>query len=197
MLLNDSTPLEIFTCDSHGPFYVQQALLASVSPELAAQCLAGLPLRISNDAFRIVAIWLLFRDLEKADCENADWLNQFSLAEVWKFGETFKIPKLQNAAMQSIGTQLDNALGVEPDAVKEVYRNTGPDSMLRKAYIAYLACDMGETSTYNWTSAMFSEHKMDKVQGFYLDLILAVSVPRGQSVPKPDIGDYMVCEDDE
>ena len=60
LLLDSTMPLEVYISGSSSPFYLQQAMLASVSPELASSVI-GNPILISDHAFRIFVVWLLYR----------------------------------------------------------------------------------------------------------------------------------------
>lgn len=93
-MLNSAKPLKIYITGSSDPFYLQEAMLGSVSPELAAAVIEA-TLLISKGAFQIFVIWLLHHELGVGQGVSS-WFDpekaQKSLAEAWNFGAHYKIP---------------------------------------------------------------------------------------------------------
>jgi len=187
-------PLEIYISGSSSPFYLQEAMLASVSPELASSVVAN-PILISEDASRMFIFWLLFRKLDSIG-DTSTWVDhQKTFAEHWNFGALYDIPVFQNAVMRMIVLGL-NVNHLDLDAVQEAYRTDFRETELQKA----LVTDMARSCLYE-ESFRFQDHRdelehrcMDKVSDLYLDLAAALIDQVDQPGTPLDIDNFLVDE---
>jgi len=53
---------------------------------------------------------------------------------------------------------------------------TERDPLLQRAFVAQLAIDMVRQKGHQWGKKVFTEYKLEKVQGFYFDLTQAMCV---------------------
>lgn len=65
---------------------------------------------------------------------------------------------------------------VSPQAVLEAYRVIERDTLLQRAFVAQLAIDMVSQDGHEWEKRVFTNHKLEKVAGFYLDLTQTMCV---------------------
>lgn len=166
--------------------YLDKALLASVSPQLAAYCSAGNKLPIGKDAFRLFVAWILYRKLD-----TVDWFDQKTLAEAWNLGADYDIPGLQNAAMTMLIEWVFKDTLVDPDAVKEAYRSSKRSTELQTAFVTQIGRD-GLNSTGDWSRKVIVDGGMDQVAGFCLDLAMALTEQQASKYTELEVGDFLV-----
>lgn len=175
------------------PFFVNKALLASASPELAAHCSAGNELLISDKAFQILITWVLYHELEGVEQSTYSWVGQTSLAEAWNMGAEYNIPALQNAAMRVL-VQIFKEEFVTVDTMEEAYVPDERKTKLQEALVTQLARDSLSDRFEAWIREYITERGMDKVPGFCLDLAMALTSESDEAGESLDIGDYLVHE---
>jgi hypothetical protein len=171
-------------------------MLASVSPELAKSALDCRPIIISKSAFRIFAVWLLYRNLDDVESAHATWINQVSLAEAWGLGAEYHIPAFQNAVMRRLKFEFTRDI-IDADAVKEVYRTADRDTKLQQAFVAHLVSDSVGDPELAWQKEDFTYRAMDKIPGFCLDMAVRYGAQKFPSEDSMDIENFLVDEDDE
>jgi hypothetical protein len=167
-LLESAAPLEVYITGSSKPFYIPEAVLADVSPELAADAIES-HLVINEGAFRIFTTWLLYRDLDDTHVLDSP-TGQSSLAEAWNMGAHYQIPAFQNTVMSMLVFEFHGA-AVDIGAVKQAYRTPERNTKLQDACVAHIARD-NHDSQLKWKRANFTESGMANVPGFCLDLAI-------------------------
>ena len=151
-------------------YHIQRTFLATVSHSLAERCSENYNhLDVSNEALRIFLAWLLYDDIDRA--VNS----QKSLAEAWNFGAKYLMPRFQDAVMHVLVPYLQEVY-VCPYAVLEAYRVKERATLLQRAFVAQLAIDMVSQEGFRWGEEVFTEHKLENVEGFYLALTQAMCV---------------------
>jgi hypothetical protein len=161
---------------------------------MLASSVIGNPILISDHAFRIFVVWLLYRELDCVGEGISTWVDhQKAFAEAWNFGARYKIPAFQNAAMRMIVLGL-NENCLDFDAVQEAYRTDKRETELQKA----LVMDMVRSCLYEKS---FDDHReelehrcMDKVAGFYPDVAVALVDEMDQPGTPLEIDDFLVDE---
>jgi hypothetical protein len=179
--------------ETAAPVYLEKALLANVSPRLAAHCSAMKKLPIGIDAFRVFAAWIFHRKLRSVEEGAPSWFDQTSLAEAWNLGAEYDIPGLQNSVMRMLVRCFEYDQ-VEFVAMKEVYRITKRDTELQKALVTQLARDSLDDTGLAWEKKEIKKHGMDKVPGFCLDLAVALTSELYEAGLSLDVDDYLVAE---
>jgi hypothetical protein len=154
---------------------VPKTFLAGVSTELAKSChQQPAKLNVSEDALRIFLAWLISRDLDEVtSCQT-------SLAQAWNFGELYDIPLFQDAVMHQLVPWLTEEK-VGPRAVVEAYAVTERGTKLQRVFITQLARDMRSGGAYAWDRTIFTEHHLEEVPGFFLDLTDAMCETDGKA----------------
>jgi hypothetical protein len=165
-LLDSAAPLEIYITGTSKPFYLPEAMLASVSPELAADAKQN-HLVASEEAFRVFVAWLLYRDLDDIHTLESP-TGQSSLAEAWNLGAQYHIPAFQNTVMRMLVFEFCGA-AVDIDAVKQAYRTSERNTELQNACVTHIARDSHDPHLA-WKMETFEESEMEKVPGLCLDL---------------------------
>jgi hypothetical protein len=168
-------------------------MLANVSPELASSVI-GDPILISDHAFRIFVVWLLYRELDCVGQGISTWVDhQKDFAEAWNFGALYNIPAFQNAVMRMIVLGL-NENHLDLDAVQEAYCTDMRDTELQQA----LVMDMVRSCLLDRS---FDDHReeleyrcMDKVEGFYPDVATALVDEMDQPGTPLEIDDFLIDE---
>jgi hypothetical protein len=95
----------------------------------------GDPILISDHAFRIFVVWLLYRELDCVGQGISTWVDhQKDFAEAWNFGALYNIPAFQNAVMRMIVLGL-NENHLDLDAVQEAYCTDMRDTELQQALV--------------------------------------------------------------
>jgi hypothetical protein len=139
------------------------------------------PILTSDNAFRILVIWLLYRDLDNVTEWCTVFLDQGSLAEAWNLGANYDIPEFQNEVMHMLFLNFDLGWILE-----EAYRTTKRDTKLQQACVAHIILQ-------KWVKEDFTEYGLDKIPGFCLD----VAVRSGASRQPLHVRDFLVNEDGE
>jgi len=165
-LLDSAAPLEIYITGTSKPFYLPEAMLASVSPELAADAKQN-HLVASEEAFRVFVAWLLYRDLDDIHTLESP-TGQSSLAEAWNLGAQYQIPAFQNTVMRMLVFEFCGT-AVDIDAVKQAYRTSERNTELQNACVTHIARDNHDPHLA-WKMETFGECGMEKVPGLCLDL---------------------------
>lgn len=151
---------------------------------------------ISEKALRLFVTWLLFRKIDDSedDEENSDL--QTALAEAWNFGAEYNVPQFQNAIMCEVLDYIGSQT-IQPEAVREAYRPSKRGTLLQRAFVTHLAKDMCLGNGDEWERAVFKEHDMEDVAGFYLDLVQAMGAACECNDTVANIEELLVSEQDE
>lgn len=191
-MITNNTPIPVRIEGTINPFFIDKALLASVSPQLARHCSAGKKLSIGHNAFRILTTWIVYRELESVEFGEPGWFCQGSLAEAWNLGTEYSIPALQNAAIQLIAEKFQHQ-DVDIIAVKEAYRATKRNTELRTILVSQHAKDCFINTGTAWDRGLIREHGMDKVPGFCMDLAMAFTAEMDHC-ENLNVDDFLVDE---
>ena len=168
--------------NSDSTCYVPRSLVEIVSPKLVDTCSRGLRLtHVKKKVIRMFVTWLLY---QKLDLEESDeGIVQVQLAQAWNFGAEYEMPAFQNKVMRKL-VKLISVDRVHPDAVVEAYRPLERGSLLQKAFVQQLACDMEEeVEGMVWTMESFTGCALGGDSQFLLDLQFAG--------PMGDVEDYL------
>jgi hypothetical protein len=161
-------------------YYLPEGLFKGLALEFMNSS-AQEPILTSDNAFRILVTWLLYRDLDNVTAWCTMFLDQHSLAEAWNLGAKYDIPEFQNEVMQMLFLNFDL-----DSIVEEAYRTTRRDTKLQQACVAHIILQ-------KWVKEDFTEYGLDKIPGFCLD----VAVRSCASRQPLHIRDFLVNEDDD
>jgi hypothetical protein len=197
-LLDHAIPLKIYLVGVYNPFYVQKALLNSVSPKVALLAAQG-PLQVTEEAFRIFVTWLLYGKLGSITQDSVKWINQTSLAHAWNFGAHHQLPAFQNSVMRTL-VYLFSVQDVALASAKEAYLTTGRNNdMIKKVFVGQIAKDMCHEHVGYPERSEFEDCGLDKMPDFCLDLALElmwVSEESSGLEPVVDVESFLVDEKD-
>lgn len=151
---------------------------------------------IGEKAFRLFVTWLLYRKMDERNDADDENDVQTPLAQAWNFGAEYNIPHFQNAIMEKLVHYIGQQR-IEPEAMKEAYRQATRDTQLQKALISFLAKDLCTYNEAAWERKDFVEHGMENVEGLCLDLVQAMGAACECDPSVPKFGDLLVSEDEE
>lgn len=168
-------------------------MLENVSTELVNAVDAGY-LSVSENAFRIFVVWLLYRTLDNIQSVDARWIHQVSLAEAWEFGADCHIPAFQNAVIRMLTLEFVEGI-VDANGVKQAYRTAKRDTKLQQAFVAQLVSDSGDGDEMAWRRDDFTHDGMEKTPGFLLDLAVRYGSEKFPANNSMEIENFLVDED--
>lgn len=88
-----------------------------------------------------------------------------ALIQSWVFGSKYRIPKFQDAAMNAMIDKNDKVL--HSNRLHYIYKNTGPDSLLRKLFRDRFTVMFDPDRSQNWFGATKNDYPPD----FLIDVI--------------------------
>jgi hypothetical protein len=148
------------------------------------------PILASDNAFRILTTWLIYRDLDNITAWLTEWLDQSSLAEAWNLGAKYHIPAFQNEVMQMLFLDFKTEF-ISDSTMEEAYRPTKRDTKLQQACVAHIVLE-------GWGKEEYTEFGLDKIPGFCLDVAVRFHALKGKNIDTSmDIKNFLVDEDGE
>ena len=108
-------------------------------------------------------------------------------------GAEYNIPALQNAAMRVLVQIFKDEL-VTVNTMEEAYVPDKRKTKLQEVLVTQLARDSLNDRLVAWSREFITERGMDKVPGFCLDFVMALTSESGRAGLTLDHNDYLVHE---